>query len=119
MFFTARVENWKFLSTNIWEYVRSLKDWEYCVEIKKATRTQQQNKLYWSILEQIHKETWNDKDELHNFFKHTFLKKPILTALWEYDFIPTTTELDKEEFTNYVDNIILFCQQQWLTILTD
>lgn len=119
MFFSAQIKEWKFISNNISSYIKSLKDWEYSIEIKKSTRTQQQNKLYRSILDQINKDTWNWSDELHKFFKHMFLKKPILTALWEYDFIPTTTELDREEFALYINSIVLFCQEQWLVIITE
>lgn len=116
MIFTATIDNGKLLTNWFGDYIKSIKDWDYIIEIKKATRTQQQNRLYWGILEQIEKETGNDKDDLHNFFKDMFLKRPVISILWEYSYIPTTTELSKEEFVEYVDKVMLFCLEQWLEI---
>lgn len=117
MFFTINVSNWIVNSIKLKEYISTLKDWEYTLEIKKLTRSQQQNKLYWSILEQINKERWISKDDAHIMFKDMFLKRPIITAFWSYYTIPSTSEIDKEEFTRYIDSIILFCQEEWLNIL--
>lgn len=113
------MDNWKYHSPNLSNYLSSLKDWEYMVEVKKPTRSLQQNRMYWAILEQIEKETGNDRDDLHNLFKEMFINRErvVQTSLGEYTYRPTTTDLSTAEFVSYIDKITLFCAENWIDII--
>jgi hypothetical protein len=62
-------------------WLNSLKelDWNIGYEIKVSKienkRSLDQNRLYWLYLTCIEKETGNDKDKIHYFFKHKYIDK--------------------------------------------
>ena len=45
------------------------------IKPNKMTRTQSQNRLYWSIIEQIRKETFNSRSAIHDHCRDEFLDK--------------------------------------------
>ena len=101
MYFVKKIEKWQL--SKWWEikqYIEWLKDWIYSIEIKKrGDRTQQQNKYYrGTIIWTIAKETWNNPEELHYFFKNKFL--------YPENWFPSSKELNKEEFADFINSII-------------
>jgi hypothetical protein len=85
------------------------------IEVKeyKAKRSNLQNRFYWAILNFIQQETGNDKDTLHEFFKHQFLSKKRYEVFGiEFDAEVSTTKLDKKEFTGYIEMIRIFAAQE-------
>jgi len=78
----------------------------------EVNRTIAQNRLYWSWLNIIEKETGNDYDSLHAMMKKKFLSKRKLVKLngkRSYSNIEwSTTELSVKKFTEFLDKVHLF-----------
>lgn len=88
-----------------------LKDWEYEIVPFKTTRSNLQNRyLWWWVYGTICKESWDpDKDYFHFFFGSKYL----------YDYrgkkhkhIKSTTKLNTQEFSEYVEKIRHFMFHQ-------
>ena len=107
----AKIKNGKLEFTNRQRFIQILKNYEgkeVMVSVEKWVdkRTIPQNKFYWLYLEIISNETGHDPNELHDFFKVRFLP-PRFKNLFgqEAQLPPTTTSLDKLDFTNYISRI--------------
>ena len=89
----------------------------YIVEIRQPSRTLEQNALYWSTVQEVAKyvaingrkftpQVW------HIYFKQRFLPGRIIELpngeIMEAE--PTTTELTKEEFSEFVTEVIQFLE---------
>ena len=101
MYFIKKVTDWKLDNwTQINDYIKTLKDWTYTIDIKKRwDRTWQQNRYYWGVvLYTLSKETGNSTQELHYFFKNRFI--------YSDEWLPSSKELSKDEFAEYVQKII-------------
>lgn len=94
--------------------VRELRDGDYemRLERKKATRSHQQNRLYWGvILRALADHTGYSTDELHEICKAKFLPKRLAVAdgngeiVGEFVIGGTTTTLSTKEFTEYLDAV--------------
>jgi hypothetical protein len=76
------------------------------IEPEISTRTLSQNKLYWKYLGIIEMETGNNANDLHEYFRRVFLIPKIIKVMGKEVKIPTsTTELKKNEFSDYLDKI--------------
>lgn len=76
------------------------------IEEMKHTRSMSQNKLYWLFLEVIERETGNNSEDLHEYFKRVLLKPKWIKVLENDIRIPgSTTELTKVEFSEYMEKI--------------
>jgi len=85
------------------ERLSSTSDGRYVVEIYNADpRTNAQNRYYHLILTIMSRDTWYQKDELHDIFKNMFLN---VNDQW----IITTAQLTVEQFSEYVENIKKRC----------
>lgn len=72
----------------------------------ESTRTMPQNRLYWLYLGVIARETGDEADNLHEFFKQEFLIPEVLTVMGrEVKKYPSTTKLKKQEFSDYMEKI--------------
>jgi len=71
-------------------------------------RSNDQNALYWKMLEIISSETGHSKDELHEFFKQEFLGDKIEVMDKPFIFSRSTTKLKTDEFTKYLTDIRYF-----------
>ena len=87
----------------------------YVVEIKQANRTTEQNALYWAAIHEIAESIFlNGKaftpDVWHIYFKQRYLSGRMIELpngqLMEAD--ATTTELSKEEFSDFVNEVLAF-----------
>lgn len=89
-----RIENPQKLS----EYIKTRKNWLYSLVLKKYwTRSLAQNSYYRGVvLELIEADTGTEKEDLHYFFKHKFI---------DWEAFPSSRELNKNEFAEYVDKI--------------
>lgn len=111
MFFVKKITWWRLQGSNdISEYISKCSEWFYSIEIKKYwTRSNAQNRyLRGVVYGTIVKETGNNPEELHYFFKHKFIDTP--------DKFPSTKELNKDEFVEYVEKIKDFMAEQWIII---
>ena len=97
------------------------------IEVYKYNRSIEQNKLYWKKIEIIANESGYSKDELHGYFKYSFIAREFLRNIGqdtakltidsyirlnsESDIMQTlnhyvsTTVLTTKEFTEYIDKI--------------
>lgn len=102
------------------DYISKLPDGKrYNVTISKesAKRTLSQNRLYRLWLACIAAETGNDADLLHEFFKRKFLG--VFSRIIYGDEIqtaPTTTALNTEEFTNYLNKVQVFAAEEGIIL---
>ncbi|MGF0036502.1 hypothetical protein [Victivallis vadensis] len=84
---------------------------EYRVVIEPVTkeRTNEQNRFYWAVLNEIAEATGNGNEDLHEHFRARFLQDRSCTPAR----IRSTTELSVREFTRYIDQILEFVGTQY------
>ena len=78
------------------------------IRISKISRKRSlnQNDFYWFYLNLIEKETGNDSNDLHQYFKGTLLSPRIGKVLGKVvKLARSTTSLNKIEFGDYLDKI--------------
>lgn len=87
----------KFEGENLWIEIKS----------KTPTRTQRQNRFYWAYLEILSDHTGYTPKEMHTTFKNEFLEPEETKGLKgkTYQETPTTTNLNKKEFNDYIRQI--------------
>lgn len=107
----GKIKDLSFRPNNNREYLDFLeqnegKDVEVEINVKKSRRSLDQNSFYWLYLGVIERETGNLATDLHELFKRKFLP-PIPKKILGVEFkIPaSTTELNKAEFSEYLDKI--------------
>ena len=86
---------------------------EAVISIKpnNMTRTQKQNALYWSIIEQIKTETGNTKDAIHVHCQSEFLETRVEeVAKQQRVVLKSTTSLSTKEMGIYLDEIIAWVE---------
>lgn len=79
------------------------------IELEKGKRTLKQNDFMWMFIDHIEKETGNLAYDLHELFKRKFLPpipKKILGI--EFKLPASTTNLTKQEMSEYLDKISAF-----------
>lgn len=94
-------------------FVQCLKENEgkdFRIEPLKSTRSLSQNALYHLFIDVICKETGNDHNNLHEYFKREFLTPKFIRVIIkgkeiERKIPASTTELSKTEFIDYMDKI--------------
>lgn len=80
------------------------------VELPEKVRTLPQNRYYWMYLGVIAKETGNEPEDLHTFFRQAFLPRRFIKIkgkrnTHEVQDYKSTTKLNKLEFGEYLDKI--------------
>jgi hypothetical protein len=76
------------------------------IELDIPLRSNQQNRYYWMYLAIIERETGENADDLHEFFRRKLLPPEWKTIRGEEVKLPrSTTTLDKFEFGEYLDKI--------------
>jgi len=86
---------------------------EAVISIKpnNMTRTQKQNAMYWSIIEQIKTETGNTKDAIHVHCQSEFLETRVEeVAKQQRVVLKSTTSLSTKEMGIYLDEIIAWVE---------
>lgn len=101
------------------KYLKGL-DGLYWFDVRKCKdqRTLKQNAYYWGVVLYACAKGMAEasgepfaSDEMHEFFKDRFLKKPVVnrtTGELLGHTAPSTTSLDKAEFAHYLNQIISF-----------
>ena len=86
----------------------------YTVDVteKRAGRSISQNSLYWLWLTCIEHETGNNRDDLHDIFKHKFILPTEVEMFGEKIMKWTTTDKDTSQFKNYLDKIQIFASTE-------
>lgn len=80
------------------------------IDKPKVVRTLSQNSFYWIYLEMISRETGNDPEDLHDFFKGKLLPRKVVVikgrkTAHNYEKMSSTTKLTKLEMGDYMDRI--------------
>jgi hypothetical protein len=93
----------------------------YSVEIveKRIRRTLSQNSLYWLWLTCIEFETGNERNLLHDYFKHKYILPSEFEIFGEKILRYTTTDKDTLQFKEYLDKIQIFANTELSIILPD
>ena len=112
MHFTGKIINGKFGIEQQTKWKRFLSGFDEGTELdidiekKKGKRTLTQNAYYHLYLSVISKETGDDENSLHEYFKRKFLVPVEKVVMGETIKVPaSTTELNKQEFSDYLDRI--------------
>ena len=94
---------------NALAYIRALNlGKKYSVEVKeyRKNRSNSQNRLYWSWVNIIAKDTGYDPDDMHDTFKQRFLGVEEKIVFGEAVYIAkSTAKLTTQEFTAYLERI--------------
>ena len=103
MRFTAKIENGKIRWHNegsLAEYLNLLDSEEVYIDIKASKiRNTAQNNYYWSILRDFGKQVGYHPEEMHDVCKCHFK-------------IGSTSEFTVEEFSEYLDRVIMYAAEQ-------
>lgn len=76
------------------------------IELEKKGRSRSQNAYYWVYLGVIARETGDNADDLHEFFKRKLLPPIHKTIMGREVRLPaSTTDLSKADFGEYLDKI--------------
>lgn len=79
---------------------------EFRIEPLVRTRSLSQNNLYWMYLDIIERETGNNANDLHEYFRRTLLPPKFIKVMGQEVKIPaSTTDLKKHEFSEYMEKI--------------
>ena len=91
------------------------------IEPKKSKRTSPQNALWWVYMDVIAREFGYTKDEMHEICKYKFLlseKVDEKTGL-VLKYIRSTTELNKEEFSELIENLYAWAATDFNILLPE
>jgi len=77
----------------------------------KDFRTNSQNKLWWRYMLILSKELGFTKNEMHDVCKIKFLKRERMESGKKITYLKSTTQLTRKEFTELVDNLIMWSTQ--------
>ena len=103
MRFTALIENGKINWHDIEglaEHLNLIEGNECYIDIKASKmRNTAQNNYYWAILREFGKQCGYHPEEMHGFLKSHFRLK-------------TTSEFTVEEFSEYIDRVIMYAAEQ-------
>ena len=84
------------------DYINKLqltKKYVLSIKTENRIRTLSQSRLYWLWLTCISHETGNDKNELHEYFKETYLpKEQVIVFNRKIEITVSTTGLDTAQF---------------------
>lgn len=100
----------------LWDTLKLLNA-KYTVELTKfnTKRSLNANKYYWAVLRTIAKDTGNDEDDLHLYFKQRFLepRKVIFKETGEEkEVVGNSSDLDSLVFFEYVEKVRIMAIQE-------
>lgn len=92
---------------------------EITIQKLKSTRSLQQNRLWWLYVTIIAKEVGYSKEEMHEILKFKFLKREKVDEKTGevFEYIGSTTKLNKTEFADMVTDLIRFAAETFNIIL--
>ncbi len=98
------VKDWKYDPLKLFDILGKLKDWEYEIKKVKKDRTTQQNRyLRGGVYGTLSEYTGYTIDELHGMFGQHYLMTD--TENWKYKYPRSTSTLNTQEFSEYVEKI--------------
>lgn len=111
----------KNVSEKIAEELKYFKRKRVEIQIKqlKSTRSSRQNRLWWLYVTILANELGYSKDEMHEICKYKFLKREKVDEKTGevFEYIGSTTNLNKSEFADMVTDLIRWASQTFSVIL--
>lgn len=88
------------------------------LEKKKSNRSMEQNKYWWVCMTLLSNHFGYTKDEMHNICKFMFLKSQKVdeTSGLVFEYLKSTTELTKSEFSEMVEQMIRWSAEHGVVI---
>ena len=77
-------------------------------KLRKSTRTNQQNDLYWKFVDEFGKHFGYDKDFTHDMLRYKFLFKVVTYDGEEAKQLLSTTKQDTKTMSDYIDNCMRY-----------
>lgn len=109
-------EDWQINVDEVLSKLSELKDGEYELIPFKKDRTSQQNRyLWWVVYKTLSDYTWYDIDYIHQQLGWLFL---VDYETYKKPYIRSTASLNRQEFGEYVDKIVLRASEYWVHIPT-
>lgn len=111
----------KNVAASIAEDLKKFEGKRICLTIGrlKSTRSNAQNKYWWTLMNILSKELGYTKDEIHEICKYKFLKlekvDPASGEIFEY--LGSTTKLNKTEFADMVNELIRWSAETFDIVL--
>ena len=87
------------------------KDIIFTLKENKDYRTNSQNKLWWKYMQILGADLGYSKDEMHDICKLKFLKRERFEDGIKVEYLKSTAQLTKKEFTKLVDDVIIWAAQ--------
>lgn len=91
-------------------------DGDRIIEIVECSRTDQQNKYYWVVLGIMATSFGTTAEELHEYFKATYLPSQEYFTLIGKKQLKSTTEQTKDQFTVYLERVIQFAAENGVVL---
>jgi len=89
------------------------------VKLYRKPRSLSQLKLYWVWLGAVEKETENDKNYMHEYFKKKYLPKLKVDIFGEITLVlPSTKRLTTDVMKIYMDKVFLECAENGIELKT-
>jgi len=101
------------------EYINKLilaKPFYWEIKRKVVRRSISQNSLYWMWLTCIQEETGNDRNDLHEYFKNTYINPTRAEIFNEIVRIQSTKNLTTTQFKEYLDVIQVKMSQEGIIL---
>ena len=83
----------------------------FTLKENKDYRTNSQNKLWWKYMHIMGADLGYSKDEMHDICKLKFLKRERIEDGIKVEYLKSTAQLTKKEFTKLVDDVIIWAAQ--------
>jgi len=83
----------------------------FTLKENKDYRTNSQNKLWWKYMQILGEDLGYSKDEMHDICKLKFLKRERIEDGIKVEYLKSTAQLTKKEFTKLVDDVIIWAAQ--------
>lgn len=119
MEFITYIEEGKLSNKYVREWLTNCPKGWYSIEIKKWNkRSILQNNYYWFVMQIIGDDLWYTKNEMHDIFRNMFLKREVKQddVFGDLTVIRSTSSLTTIEFMEYVDQIIIRCAGNGISV---
>ena len=93
-----------------------LPDGEIVLELNPTDRTDAQNKYYWVLVHILAGSFGITDKDMHDYPKDTFLPKREYFLMIKNKQLRSTTEQNKDEMSEYIENVIAFASEQGIVI---
>lgn len=101
------------------KYLDGMPDGEMLIEFTSTSRTDAQNRFYWVWMGIIGRHLGMRNEDIHKVFKEMFLPKEDYFVMIKKKQITSTTDMDKDQMTIYLDSIRQYAAEEMGISLPD